>query len=86
MNLLNIFKRKGRTGAALPVGDVGLDESHLELRRAIERCDMLQHAKEAGQVDIGELVASLKRNNFSKATIKKAIEESWGIEVPERLL
>lgn len=85
MTFLNIFKRKkGGSGSSR---DAGLSDEHLQLRRAIERCDTYRRAKEAGQkVSLAELVATLRRNNFSKGIIKKAIEESWGEAVPEKLL
>lgn len=68
-------------------GDRGVSEEHLQLRRAIERCDTYRIAKDAGQtVTLRELVTLLRRNNFSPAVIKQAIDESWGEVVPEELL
>lgn len=86
MGILDVFKRKR---AAVPPsgGEGGLNEEHLQLRRAVERCDNYKRAREAGQeVTLAELVSLLKRNNFSPAVIKKAVEESWGEAVADDLL
>ena len=80
MGFLDFFKRK----AALR-RDVGMEAAHLELRRAIERCDALRPAFEAKQLSLADLVATLKRNSFSNATIRKAVEESLGEDVAKRI-
>ena len=63
----------------------GLSEEHLELRRAIERCDSLRPAHDAGQLTVDDLVETLARNNFSKAIVRKAIAECFGEDVAKRI-
>lgn len=75
MSFLNFFKRKGG-GAAKK--DDGLDEEHLALRRAIERCDSLKFAVEAKQMSIADVVEKLLQNDFPKTIVKKAISECFG--------
>ncbi|MFH1430214.1 MAG: hypothetical protein ABIG71_01660 [Candidatus Uhrbacteria bacterium] len=86
MGILDVFRgrassQKGDVGA-----DSGLDAAHLALQRAILRCDSLRPAYDAGQMTIEELVSKLRYNNFEFEVIRKAVEESWGMAVPERLL
>lgn len=63
-----------------------IDEEHLELRRAIERCDALKVAHDAGSLDLKDVVAALKRSSFSDKVIRKAVEECMGKEVPASML
>ena len=84
--LSKIFGKGSATVLPPASGDAGLEAEHLQFRRAVERCDMLRHAREAGQMDLPELVATLQRNGFSAEIIRKAVAESWGEEVPDRLL
>ena len=74
MSLLDFFKRRG--GA--PQKDDGLDEEHLQFRRAVERCDSLKFAVDAKQMTIAEVVEKLLSNDFPKAVVKKAISECFG--------
>lgn len=74
MSFLNFFKRRGAT----PKKDDGLDEEHVQLRRAIERCDSLKFAVEAKQMTIAEVVDKLLSNDFPKSIVKKAIGECFG--------
>lgn len=63
-----------------------MSAEHLQLRRAIERCDALKPAYDAGQLALRDLIATLQRNNFPAAVIRTAVEESLGEEVPEGML
>jgi hypothetical protein len=78
------FRRKdaavANTGAGAPI-----DEEHEQLRRAIERCDALKLAYDAGQLTLEDLVATLHRNNFSKEVVRKAVAESLGEDAARRL-
>lgn len=86
MSFLDRFKRKRATPPPSG-GEDGISDEHLQLRRAIERCDNYKRAKDAGQEStLEELVSILKRNNFSSAVIAKAVAESWRQEVPKELL
>ncbi|MDO8463494.1 MAG: hypothetical protein Q7S96_04490 [bacterium] len=86
MRILDIFKRR-KAASSTPEVEHGLDDVHVQLRRAIEHCDAYRIARDAGQkVTIQELVTRLHRNNFSRAVIKQAVEESWGEEVTEQML
>ncbi|MDP3771296.1 MAG: hypothetical protein Q8R16_03275 [bacterium] len=67
----------GKSGGA-PKKDAGLDEEHLQFRRAIERCDSLKFAVDAKQMTIVEVVEKLLSNGFPKAIVKKAVAESFG--------
>ena len=81
-----IFGRGSATAPPVSGGDQGLEAEHLQFRRAVERCDMLRHARDAGQMKLPELVATLQRNGFSAAIIRKAVAESWGEAVSGSLL
>ncbi|MBI4142602.1 hypothetical protein HY480_01880 [Candidatus Uhrbacteria bacterium] len=65
--------------------DAGINAEHLELRRAIERCDALRPAFESKQLSLADLVSTLERNNFSRKVIAKAIGESLGEDVAKRI-
>ncbi len=75
MSFLDFFKRRGD---APQKKDDGLDEEHLQLRRAIERCDSLKFAVDAKQMSIADVIEKLLSNDFSKAVVKKAITECFG--------
>lgn len=72
----NPFRKKPQA-AATPA----IDAEHLQLRRAIERCDALKPAYDTGQLTLRDLIATLERNNFSDAVIRKAVAESLGEEI-----
>ena len=71
----NPFKQKG---SGPPSKDDGLNEEHLAFRRAIERCDSLKFAVNAGKLSVADVVEKLLQNDFSKAIVKKAIVECFG--------
>jgi hypothetical protein len=73
-----LSKLFGGKGSTAPRKDDGLDEEHVQLRRAIERCDNLKHAVDAKQMTIAEVVEKLLANDFPKAIVKKAIVECFG--------
>ncbi len=80
--LQKLFGSQGNGGQK---HDAGLEREHLELRRAIERCDALRPAFESKQLSLADLVATLERNNFARKVIAKAIGESLGEDVAKRI-
>ena len=82
MGFLNFFKR-GKSAIA-PKRDEGIGEEHVQLRRAIERCDGLKFAVDAGQLSIADVVEKLLQNDFPKAVARKAIAECFGEAAAER--
>lgn len=87
MGFLNtLFGRSTPTPPQSAGADAGIEAEHVQFRRAVERCDMLRHARDAGQMKLPELVATLKRNGFRADIIRRAVAESWGEEVSDGLL
>ena len=68
-----------------PTSSPEVDAEHEQLRRAIERCDVLRHAYEAKLLSFADLVATLERNMFPRDVIRKAIVESMGEDVAKKL-
>ncbi len=76
---MSLFKKLfGGKGGGAPKKDAGLDEEHLQLRRAIDRCDSLKFAVDAKQMTIADVVEKLLSNDFPKPIVKKAISECFG--------
>lgn len=80
--LSKVFGGKQSAG---PKQDDGLAEEHLQLRRAIERCDSLKFAVDAGQLSVADVIEKLLSNDFPKAVVKKAIAESFGEDAAKRV-
>ncbi|MBI4433640.1 hypothetical protein HY632_02625 [Candidatus Uhrbacteria bacterium] len=77
----NFLKRLfgGAAPASTPTGNrVGMDAEHVQFRRAVERCDSLKFAVEAGQMSIGDVVEKLLSNNFPRPIVRRAIAECFG--------
>ena len=62
-----------------------VDAEHEQLRRAIERCDVLCNAYKAKLISFDDLVATLERSMFSRDIIRKAIVESLGEDAAKKL-
>lgn len=75
----NLFKRRVKT--LIPQ----VDEEHDAIRHAIDRCDALRPAYDAGQLKLDGVIDILKRSNFSHAVIRKAISESFGEDAAARM-
>ncbi|MBI2483402.1 hypothetical protein HYV74_04490 [Candidatus Uhrbacteria bacterium] len=80
--MVHFLKRwlRGSRAASAPARaqHSGIDQEHLQLRRAIERCDSLKFAVIAKQMSILDVVEKLQSNNFTAPIIRQAIAESFG--------
>ncbi|MBI4450321.1 hypothetical protein HY634_04635 [Candidatus Uhrbacteria bacterium] len=69
---------RGTGSGTAPKKDTGLNEEHLQLRRAIERCDSFKFAVDAKQMTVAEVADKLLSNDFPKSIVRKAIAETFG--------